>query len=81
MVRIAADKWLPCPEGELDRLQSRLASGRLKHLLWTLVAAAAAAISVATATWVVTDAVAASMPPSFPRDIHHGCPPPKPCNQ
>lgn len=57
MVRKGVDRWVPCPEGELDRLEALVRRGRLRHALATLCAALAASVSVAVAGWVVADAV------------------------
>jgi hypothetical protein len=57
MSRIVADRWSPCPAGELDRLEGALQAGRFRHTLVTIALAVVAVLAVAAATYAVASSV------------------------
>jgi hypothetical protein len=63
MPRIVADRWSPCPAGELDRLQAALQAGRFRHTLVTVALAVVAVLAVAAATYTVASSVWPSAAP------------------
>ena len=81
MTRIVSKHWRPCPEGEFDRLDTRLRFARIWQKLSTLAVIAFTIASVGAASWVVAGALKPTYSPS-PRG---GCAPPivvpaKDCN-
>ena len=56
MPRIVAERWLPCPEGELDRLEVTLRTGRFRQIVTTVVLAVVTALAVMGAAYQVAGA-------------------------
>ena len=75
MARDIAERWAPCPEGELDRLQSYLRATRFRQTLSTIILAVATTVAVAGASYSVANAVR-----SGPPLASTGGMPPKACN-
>jgi hypothetical protein len=57
MARIVAERWTPCPDGELDRLEAHLHTRHFWHMAGTIVLAVATLLAVAGASYLVADAV------------------------
>jgi hypothetical protein len=79
MPRILAERWTPCPEGELDRLQASLRTGRFRQLIGTILLAVVAALAVAGAGYSVANAFWPGPSSSMPQNPGAPCSqPPKP---
>lgn len=57
MSRIVAERWSPCPEGELDRLEATLSTAGIRQTLITIVVAVATTLAVAAAGYSVANVV------------------------
>jgi hypothetical protein len=83
MASTPAQDWIPCPEGELDRLTARMRSARLCSTLFAVVACVVTAVGMAAASWALTNALWPSPPvadaPACPVPVCPGGAPPKQC--
>jgi hypothetical protein len=65
MAQVEQNQWVPCPAGELQQLEKRLAQRRFGLALKTLAAGVVAASAVGLLAWQVTQALTPSLPGSY----------------